>query len=211
TGERLQIYIRALLCLKDPELSGATISKYVSGMRTLSQIRGEPRLGADEEQQVARALAGARKVRERQGRKRKQAPVLDDELVDAVARIPTAVGSENDQLKVVTLLSIATVSRLDETYSLTGADVEIIETPGKLRTRFRMMNPKTEEGPTFKEVDCDVHTAGVFDRRGVCGVKWCAAHEMARRKRALKNDLFRIFPSIRKNSYAKKLKGLLEE
>ncbi|KAF4755349.1 hypothetical protein FOZ63_013890, partial [Perkinsus olseni] len=61
TGERLQIYIRALFCLKDPELSGATISKYVSGMRTLSQIRGEPRLGADEEQQVARALAGARK------------------------------------------------------------------------------------------------------------------------------------------------------
>ncbi|KAF4648876.1 hypothetical protein FOL47_002692, partial [Perkinsus chesapeaki] len=164
-----------------------------------------------EEQQVKRCLLAAKKTRETQGKKRKQAPVLDEELIDAIIKIPTSIGSENDQLKTVTLLSIAKVSRLDEIYDLKGSDVEIIEVPGKLRIRVKIVNPKNEDGDTYKEIDCDSHVMGNTVTNRLCTVKWCAAHELRMRKLKLKNDNFRLFPKVQKTSYAKKLKKLVNE
>ncbi|KAF4646934.1 hypothetical protein FOL47_005342, partial [Perkinsus chesapeaki] len=51
TGERLQIFIRALLSLESPQLTENTIAQYVSGVKTLSEIRGEDKLSPTEEQQ----------------------------------------------------------------------------------------------------------------------------------------------------------------
>ncbi|EER11029.1 hypothetical protein Pmar_PMAR029653 [Perkinsus marinus ATCC 50983] len=209
-GERLQTFIRALLSFDDPQLTYETICKYVSGVQTFSQIRGEAKLTETDRQHVKRALDAVKRIREGQGRKRKQAPVMDDELIDSLIRMPTVLGSDNEQIKTLTLFTVATVCRLDGTHGLNGNDIELIETPGKLRLKIKLMNPKTEDGPTYKEIDCDDHWEMQGKQQDACGVKWCAAHEIARRKIALKNNRFRLFPKIQKNRYARKLRALVD-
>ncbi|KAF4650240.1 hypothetical protein FOL47_001340, partial [Perkinsus chesapeaki] len=204
-ADKVQLFIWALLSL-EPKLTSNTISQYVTSIKTLSEIKGYPPLSTRGEQLVKRALAGARKTRESVGVESKEAPVITDRAVRAIAGIATTMGSMSDQIKVLTLMSIGIVSRLDETWNLRGKDVHVVKTGSHLRVIIDIWNPKTVDGLTQKTVDCTERIKGEG-----CRALWCVAHEMQERKENLASDEMRFFPGICKTTYARELKKLMKK